>query len=447
MWSIRRRLFRLGMAGVLCGAGLVTYEAVTQVASAAPPPPVSTDYPAYPVAGSIPASCPTDGQGVVQGLRFFLIVGPEGQAGRPAQWFSDPGINGDYATTRSSRRFQLFLPNPLAPGVRPGDTIVARWNSWTPGCESLGISMPIKKTNAPDFDITDDQALVREPNGPAQFPWCTSSGTDTCVVNGVNQLEAVVPPANVSCNYQMDLAIGAPLETVGPHGSYYQNTLRVQAQGMGLGTFNTTGPNMLLDALNEGLGNCAEQPRIVIDKEWVGTGAQPPSNVPPGFLLTVTSSASDTDPTVIGTATCNVQNSAFICNYLDTGDQTPQGGLLVNANSLLTVTETGFPGNTVDVTFPVGMASKFVNCPAAGGNCTFTLTNTPPPPPTTTPTTSPTTVPPSTTPTTEPTTSPVSITLPPTGSSGSAPMTLLGLALIPVGALLVLLTRRRADQI
>src|SRR5690348_16708051 len=134
MGSIRRRLFRLGMAGVLCGAGLVTYEAVTQIASAAPPPPVSTNYAAYPAPGSIPATCPAQGQGVVQGLRFFLIAGPSGVAGRPAQWFSDPGAAGDYATTRSSRRFQLFAPNPLAPGVRPGDTIVALWNSWTPGC-------------------------------------------------------------------------------------------------------------------------------------------------------------------------------------------------------------------------------------------------------------------------------------------------------------------------
>jgi hypothetical protein len=41
----------------------------------------------------------------------------------------------------------------------------------------------------------------------------------------------------------------------------------------------------------------------------------------------------------------------------------------------------------------------------------------------------------------------LSITLPPTGSSGSAPLTLLGLAMIPLGAVLVLLTRRRADQI
>jgi hypothetical protein len=447
MGSIRPRLTRAGLALALAGFGVVAYDAVSQVASAAPPPVITTGFATYPPAGSIPATCPADGPNVVQGLRFFLIAGPDGIAGRPAQWFSDPLGTGIFATLRSSRRFQLFAPNPLAPGVRAGDTIVARWNSWTPGCESLGISMPLKKTNAPDFDITDDQALVREPNGVPVVPWCTQSGADTCLVNGVNELRLVVPPPNVTCNFQVDLSIGAPLETVGPHGSYYQNTNRVLAAGMGLGTFNTTGPNMLLDALNQGLGNCAEQPRVVIDKQWVGSGAQPPTNVPPDFLLTVTSSASDTDPTVIGTATCDVVSGLFTCDYRDAADPSvAQGGLIVNANSLLNVVETGFPGNTIDVTFPVGMASRFINCPAAGGNCTFLLTNSPPPPPPTPPTTAP---PATTPPPTEPTTSPETIpdALPPTGSSAPEPLTILGLLMVPVGLGLVWLTHRRADQI
>jgi hypothetical protein len=130
-----------------------------------------------------------------------------------------------------------------------------------------------------------------------------------------------------------------------------------------------------------------------------------------------------------------------------------QGGLLVDAASILTVTETAFPGNTVDITFPVGVSSRYVNCPAAGGPCLFTITNTPPPPPTTTTTTAPpsSTTSPSIAPPTQeptsilpPTTATIPATLPATGSSDARPMLLLALLLVPVGAGLVLLTRRRA---
>jgi hypothetical protein len=154
---------------------------------------------------------------------------------------------------------------------------------------------------------------------------------------------------------------------------------------------------------------------------------------------------SETDATVLGTATCNVSGGVFTCSYVDTAlPGVPQGGLLVTNNSLLTVTESGFDGNVVDITFPVGMASKYITCQNISGPCLLTITNTPPPPPPTT-----TTAPPDSPPPTEttPTTSPTDITLPPTGSSGPAPMTIIALLMLPVGVGLVWFTRRRADQI
>ena len=436
------RLARFSAVAALVSGGALAYEAVSQMVGALPPPVITTDYTAYPAAGSIPASCATDGRGVVQGLRFFLIPGP-GTPTRPAQWTTDPGPTGDYTSTRSSRRFETF-PNP---SVVPGDTVVALWNSWTPGCDGVGVSMSVKKTNGPTFDIARDQALVGGSSGAGAFAWCQSA-TDPCATSGVNRLQVVIPPAAVTCNFQLDLVIGAPLETVGPHGSYYTASVRQQAQAAGLGTFNTSGPGMLLDALNQGLGNCAQLPRIVIDKQWVGTGSQPPSYVPPEFTLTVTSVVSATDSTGLGTAVCTVVSGQFGCDYRDQADPAvPQTGLLVATTSLLTVQETGFPGNTVDVTFPVDVSSRFVTCPPGGGPCLFTVTNTPPPPPaptTTTAPTSPTTEPP-TTPTT-PSTSPATLpaTLPPTGSSATDPLVLFGVLLVPLGVALVLVTRRRA---
>ena len=131
----------------------------------------------------------------------------------------------------------------------------------------------------------------------------------------------------------------------------------------------------------------------------------------------------------------------------------PQGGLLVNTDSLLTVTETGFPGNTVDITFPVGLSSQFVTCPrpercpASSRSPTRRRRRRRRPPPTTPPTTptTPTTIPPvdtSVVPPTPPQTIPP--TLPATGSSDATPLVLFGLVLLPVGVVLVAITRRRA---
>jgi hypothetical protein len=429
------RLVRIGAAVAIGTVGLIGYEAVTQVAGALPPPVVNTDYAAYPAPGSLPAGCVSDGPGFLIGYRAFIQ-----RAGAPAvDPFVDPGPGGPM-TARSLRRLEGV--------IQVGDQLVVRWTNWAAGCESVPVSFPLKQTTHDFFDLKDDQALVREPNGPFSFRYCRSNGEGCQITPSGFELSATIPQLHVVCGFQLDVVIGSPLETVGPHGSYYQTQNRQMAQAAGLGTFNTGPPNMLIDAGNGGQ-TCRPDQRIVIDKQWVGSGANPPTNVPPEFLLTVTSSASDVDPTVISTATCNVSGGVFTCSYLDAASPgVPQGGLLVNLDSLLTVVETGFPGNTADITFPVGLASKYVNCAPTGTPCLVTITNTPPPPPpTTTPTTSPeivTSVPP---PPTEPTTSPESITLPPTGTSGPAPLTIIGLLMVPVGGALVWLTRRRADQI
>jgi hypothetical protein len=433
MVSMRARLARIGAAVAVASVGLVGYEAVTQVAMAAPPPVVTTDYAAFPP--PLPAGCVSDGPGFLIGYRSFIQ-----RPGAPAvDPFVDPGPGAQTPADRAARSLRR-----LEGVIQVGDQLVVRWTSWAAGCDSLPVSFPLKQTIHPFFDLADDQALVREPNGPYNFRYCRSNGEGCDVTATGFELSATIPQLHVICGFQLDVVIGSPLETVGPHGSYYQTQNRQMAQAAGLGTFNTNPPNMLIDAANGGQA-CAPDQRILVDKQWVGSGANPPTNVPPEFLLTVTSSASDVDPTVISTATCNVSGGVFTCSYVDTASPgVPQGGLLVNLDSLLTVTETGFPGNTVDITFPVGLASKYVNCSASGGACLVTITNTPPPPPPTTTTSPPETT---TTPTTEPTTSPVTLTLPPTGTSGPAPLTIVALILLPLGAGLVWFTRRRADQI
>jgi hypothetical protein len=450
---LRSRLVRIGAAAIVGVIGFVAYEAVTQVAGAQPPPVINTDYAAYPPANALPPGCTADGGGFLLGYRTFIdpnspTVTTARRNANPTD-FEDlgPGAGAGGSMTRFETR------------IVPNDRVVARWTGWAPNCGADPVSFPLKATNGAFFDVRDDQALVREPNGPFSFPFCFSSGPESCPtpanpqpplptgVTGGFELSTIVPQLDIVCGYQLDMVIGGPLETIGPHGSYYATVNRQNAAALGLGTFNTGGANMLIDRAN-GAMPCAATNRIVIDKQWVGTGTVPPSNVPPDFQLVVTSSVSQTNSNTLGTATCGVANGAFTCSYIDAnapGQQ--QGGLLVTADSLLTVTETGFPGNTVDITFPVGMSSQYVACQSPTGPCLFTITNTPPPAPTTTTTTVPviqTTIPNS--PTSPPTSFPdiPDSTLPATGSSGTRPLLLLALAIVPLGAALILITRRRS---
>ena len=152
---------------------------------------------------------------VLQGYRAFLRRGG-------VDIVPDDPARGPRPPQRSMRRFQAQ--------VQPGDQVVIRWTSWTAGCESLPISFPLKATNQPFFDLSDDQALVREPNGPFNFPFCYSSGPESCAVAGGFELINTIPQLSLVCGYQLDVVIGGPLETVGPHGSYYQAQNRIDGQ-------------------------------------------------------------------------------------------------------------------------------------------------------------------------------------------------------------------------
>jgi hypothetical protein len=442
------RLVRfLGVA--VMAVGLLTWQEATQlVASAAPPPVITSGFATYPP--PLPAGCTVPGGGPPTILGFRTWIDPASAsaaqiAAGPASDFVDPGAAAGGAG--SMIRFQLRL--------RAGNVINAQWTGWAAGCNTLAVSFPVKKTTTPVYHRDQDQALVREPNGPFVFNSCRApgQGTPQCQLpNGQFRLTATIPPVQQVCDFQVDFVLGGPLETVGPHGSYYQNTERVLATQEGLGTFNTTGPNMLINQANGGIV-CESIPRMVVNKLWAGTGTTPPSNLPPGFTLTVTSTEPlPAPPTPLGTATCTYPNKVFTCAYRDAAAPTvPQVGLLISSTAVITVKETAFSGNTVDITFPITQASRFINCTAAGtAACLLTITNTPPkPPPTTVP---PTTAPPTTSPPTTPSTLPTSVTppptfpptLPPTGAPSSAPLLLGGAALVPLGALLILITRRRA---
>ena len=115
MASTRGRLVRMGAALLLTGLGVFSYDAMTQVASAAPPPVITTDYASYPP--PLPAGCTAEGGAFLPGYRAFLDptgVDPARIAQQPNAW-ADPGATASTAA-RSMRRFQAL--------ILPGDTVV-----------------------------------------------------------------------------------------------------------------------------------------------------------------------------------------------------------------------------------------------------------------------------------------------------------------------------------
>src|SRR5262249_7949620 len=134
------RLVRIAAALAVASVGFIAYEAATQVATAAPPPVVTTDYATYPPANAVPANCPGGGggAGVLIGYRAFIDptgVPPARQALNPTD-FVDPGPGAGAAGTMV--RFEGR--------IQPNDRIIIRWTNWAANCGGLTISFPLKAT-------------------------------------------------------------------------------------------------------------------------------------------------------------------------------------------------------------------------------------------------------------------------------------------------------------
>lgn len=211
----RKLMFAVGLLVAVLGA---VFASITPSATAATTATAITDYATYPQADLIPGTCHTDGAGVLQGITYTVVH------------------NG--ATTNGITHIdqvQLFA----------GDTVTIHWTDYTAGCEGIGVSLAVKATDHPVFNINDNQHLVG-------FTFC--SGAD-CGNNGTGfgNLSITIPDPTTACNFQFDAVIGPPLANVGPNGSYYGPVNRVLA---GKSTEENPGPNMLLGFSNGGKGIC-----------------------------------------------------------------------------------------------------------------------------------------------------------------------------------------------
>lgn len=175
-------------------------------ATASGPQPV-TDYASYPQP-AILGSCPQEGRGVLEGVSFS---------------------NG----TRTAA--SLAGLGSLAPGT----SVSMTWSRFAAGCDGVGVSLSIRRSDTPAYDPSTNHEVV----GP--FAYCGPEG-DACTATAgrYGPLTVTLPPRTALCDYRLDAALGRPLAVAGPAGSY------PDAAGRGHGA------DLAVDAADGTYGGC-----------------------------------------------------------------------------------------------------------------------------------------------------------------------------------------------
>jgi hypothetical protein len=201
-----RRLSALVLAGLaLVAIGIGAAPAFGQANQSGGPSPI-TDYANYPLGlGLIPNGCTAQGADVVVGEQFSV------DGGAPV---SDMRLLGEVSNTA---------------------VVTMTWDSFAPGCETVGISLSRKISGIPEFNASDVQYLNT-------WSYCGPGG-NACVAP--YQLVLNLAQASPVACYQLDANIGPPLNVVGPNTAYY--SLNQQF-------------NMLISAKNAGTQPCTTQP-------------------------------------------------------------------------------------------------------------------------------------------------------------------------------------------
>jgi hypothetical protein len=147
------------------------------------------------------------------------------------------------------------LRDLTVPTMVPGTVIEMTWTGFAPGCDGAGISLSMKRAQAPTFDPDVEQTLI-----DSAYEYCGPLD-DACVLDdGVFRLQITLPP-EAACYYQVDAVVGPPLRTVwnandeqgNPLGSFYSDDTRVANDRPG-------GFNTLISAANGGAGDCEPPP-------------------------------------------------------------------------------------------------------------------------------------------------------------------------------------------
>jgi LPXTG-motif cell wall-anchored protein len=212
LWSVA--------AGLMLVFGVLVVAPAPSTAGPGDPPGI-TDYATYPeqtVPAIFPEGCEAEGGVVVVGEQYTATAVGGAVIG-PVSDMRDLG------------------------NLSPGTTIDMSWGQFAPGCEGAGISLAVKRADQPTFDPNTNQELI-----DAAYDYCGPQGI-ACAVGADDRFHLIVvmPSRRLACNYQVDAVVGPPLAVVGPAGSYYSTTARVENDKPG-------GRTTLIGANNGGAG-------------------------------------------------------------------------------------------------------------------------------------------------------------------------------------------------
>ncbi|MFN0025943.1 MAG: hypothetical protein ACKV2O_01990 [Acidimicrobiales bacterium] len=195
----------LAAVSVLTLAIIATTGAADAASKATP----ITDYANYPAA--LPIGCP-DGSGALEDLSFS---------------------NGRGSTAWSLEELD----------VGHGDTVTMSWTSFHDACldedgkPAIMVGLAAYDTVVSGFDQNQDQKLVAWSNCGAGADQCASTPAAMQVQTYTSKEKPPVHslsltlPAGAPCNVQLDAHLGAPLQVVGPNGSFYSESLRDDNKG------------------------------------------------------------------------------------------------------------------------------------------------------------------------------------------------------------------------
>ena len=105
------------------------------------------------------------------------------------------------------------------PTLAQEDLVTMAWDDVAPACVGSAVSFVVKVALGPSRDPNVDQ--VTGPNGGYSVEFLAA---------GPGDLTFPMPDLarfNLGCDYQLDAIVGIPLQTIGPSGSFFTQTLRV----------------------------------------------------------------------------------------------------------------------------------------------------------------------------------------------------------------------------
>lgn len=190
----------------------------------------------------------------------------------------NPTFGARLVATGQSQEFGPVASLDLLPTLGQADLVRMAWTDVSDACIGSAVSFVVKVALGPSFDPNVDQ--LTGPNGGYSVEF---------LVDGPGEITFPMPDLarfGLGCDYQLDAIVGIPLRDVGPSGSFFSETLRIQ-QGKQTADNRTT----VISAKNGTYLNC-----VVPPTPSTTPFTAPSTTAPPATTATTTPSVSTTAP-------------------------------------------------------------------------------------------------------------------------------------------------------